>query len=132
MVPVVHCLKFVLFTAKFHCTQTCSVNLALGCIFSYDGHHRSGTRCCPVLVGGPENPLIPRINNVSGCHPCVHNMSALLFAVASITHCVFNWKPMTRHIRNAGRTVLTREAGAALVLVLAVVGLFAGHALRVR
>lgn len=72
VVPVVHCLKFVLFTAKFHCTQACNINLALGCIFSYDGHHTYGTLCCPVPVERPENPLIPRISSVSGRHPCVH------------------------------------------------------------
>jgi hypothetical protein len=62
----------------------------------------------------------------------VHNMSAVLFTVAAITHGVLNWKPMVRHIRNAAHTVLTREAGTAVLLVIAVVGLFAGHTLRVR
>jgi hypothetical protein len=62
----------------------------------------------------------------------VHNMAATLFAFASAAHIVLNWKPLMRHSRKAAQMVLTKEAGAAIVVVLGLVGLFAGHALHVR
>ena len=62
----------------------------------------------------------------------VHNMAATLFVLASAAHIVLNWKPLVRHCRKSAQMMLTKEAGAALAVVLGVVGLFAGHALHVR
>lgn len=62
----------------------------------------------------------------------VHNMSAVLFTVACVTHCTLNWKPIVRHLHSTARAMLTKEATVALALVIAVVGLFARHAFLVR
>ncbi len=62
----------------------------------------------------------------------VHNMSAVLFTTACVAHCVLNWKPLIKHIHTAAHSLISREAGMALALVLSVVGLFAGHALHAR
>jgi hypothetical protein len=62
----------------------------------------------------------------------VHNMAATMFVLASAGHIVLNWKPLVRHSRKAVHMMLTKEAVAALAVVLGVVGLFAGHALHVR
>jgi hypothetical protein len=54
------------------------------------------------------------------------------FVFASAAHIVLNWKPLVHHSRKAAQMMLTKEAGAALAVVLGIVGLFAGHALHIR
>lgn len=62
----------------------------------------------------------------------VHNMAATLFTLASLAHVGLNWKALVRHTRAAARVVVSREAGLAVLVVLGMVGLFAGHALHAR
>ncbi len=58
----------------------------------------------------------------------VHNMSALLFSLAAITHILIHRRVLLCYARNARSIVISREALSAAVLVLGLVGLFASHA----
>ncbi len=62
----------------------------------------------------------------------VHNMSALLATVFGIWHLILNRRPLLRYAREAQRVLASKEALAALGLVMGVVGLFAAHAFAVR
>jgi hypothetical protein len=62
----------------------------------------------------------------------VHNMAATLFTVAAVAHIVLNWRPLVRHGKKIAGAMITKEAGAAVGVVLGVVSLFAMHALHVR
>jgi ferredoxin len=62
----------------------------------------------------------------------VHNMAGILFLIFAIIHVTLNWRPLVHHVRRTAEIVLSKEAIVAVVLVLAVVGLFAMHAFHVR
>ncbi len=62
----------------------------------------------------------------------LHNGSAILFAVCAILHIVLNWKSLRLYLRRAGTVMISREAFAALALLLAFVGLISSHAFHVQ
>ena len=64
----------------------------------------------------------------------VHNMSALLFFVAALTHVALNWSALLRHIatRTSEFFRFRKEMLIALLVVIVVVGIFSSHALHVR
>jgi len=60
----------------------------------------------------------------------VHNSAATLFVLFAIMHVTFNWKALSHYLRNMRKYFPSREALAAIGLVILVVGLFASHALH--
>jgi hypothetical protein len=62
----------------------------------------------------------------------VHNMAATLFVIFGIMHVTFNWKALSHYILGLKESLPSREALAAIGLVILVVGVFASHALHVR
>jgi hypothetical protein len=62
----------------------------------------------------------------------VHNISALLFTIFSVTHIVINRKTLIRYAVKAKGIAMSKEAIAAFILIVAVVGLFALHAFHVK
>lgn len=62
----------------------------------------------------------------------VHNMTAFLFSVMMIMHVIYNRKTLIGYIKNYRSITISKEAIYALVLVLAIVGLFSSHALHIR
>ncbi len=94
-----------------------------------------------LLIAGAMLPVSGIMNHQLQMEPmttarhfwmAVHNMAATLFTLASLAHISLNWRPLVRHSRAAARVMLSKEAGFAVLVVLGVVGLFAGHALHVR
>jgi ferredoxin len=62
----------------------------------------------------------------------VHNVSALLFAIAAILHIKSNLGPLKNYLGIAKGMLVSREALAAVLLVAGAVTLFASHAFHVR
>jgi len=62
----------------------------------------------------------------------VHNIAATLFIIFGFMHVTFNWKALSHYIVGLKKSVPSREALAAISLVILVVGVFASHALHAR
>jgi ferredoxin len=62
----------------------------------------------------------------------VHNVSALLFTCAAISHVVIHRHALMHYAKGAQRVLITKEAAAALGVLFFVVGFFSMHALHVK
>ncbi len=62
----------------------------------------------------------------------VHNMAAMLFCFSSIVHVILNRRALAIYARKAAGVMLSKEALAAVVLIVGIVGLFTSHAFHVR
>jgi len=62
----------------------------------------------------------------------VHNISAILFTIFIILHLFYNWRSLIHYIRKAKGLVISKEALAAITLVVIIVSLFSSHAFHVR
>ena len=62
----------------------------------------------------------------------VHNMSALLFGVFAVLHISLNWRVLIHYAQKVKSISVSKEAFAAVTLVLCLVGLFSLHAFHVR
>lgn len=58
----------------------------------------------------------------------VHDMTAILFTISVVIHIYYNWNSLKKYINNAQNLKISKEAIAAFVIVLAIVGLFSSHA----
>ncbi len=62
----------------------------------------------------------------------VHNMAGFLFTVLAICHIVINRRALGHYLKKLPKPLFSKEAIAALLLVLGIIGLFASHAFHVR
>ncbi len=64
----------------------------------------------------------------------VHNISALIFLIATVIHLTFNWNAITKYIvtKTSEYFRFRKELILALAIIIAIVGLFSSHALHVR
>jgi uncharacterized iron-regulated membrane protein len=62
----------------------------------------------------------------------VHNMSALLFTLFAVIHVSLNWRSLVHYAKKAKGFIMSKEAVAAIALIVCVVGLFASHAFHVQ
>ena len=62
----------------------------------------------------------------------VHNMSALLFSIFAVLHVSLNWRALLHYAQRVKGIVISKEALAAIVLVVCLVGVFSSHAFHVR
>ena len=94
-----------------------------------------------LFVTGLALPVSGIMNHALGFEPLsparhfwmsVHNMSALLFIICSVLHIGLNWRALLRSMKNARHVVVSREALAAILLLLIVVGAFSSHAFHVH
>ena len=60
----------------------------------------------------------------------VHDMAAILFTISVVIHVYYNWHSLIKYINNAKNIKISREAIAAILIVLVIVGLFSSHALH--
>ena len=60
----------------------------------------------------------------------VHNMSAVLFTVFAIVHIIYNWHVLTNYSKRTKEIILSKEAIAAIIIVIFIVGIFSTHALH--
>ena len=60
----------------------------------------------------------------------VHNVAAILFILFIIIHISYNWRILVKYSKNVGTIIISKEALAAIVLVIFIVGLFSMHALH--
>lgn len=58
----------------------------------------------------------------------VHDMAAIIFTVCVIIHLYYNWGSLIRYINKAKNLKVSKEAFAAFVIVMIIVGLFSSHA----
>lgn len=58
----------------------------------------------------------------------VHNMSALLFFMAALTHVTFNWNALTKYLakKTTEHFQFRKEMMIALLMVILIVGLYIG------
>lgn len=61
----------------------------------------------------------------------VHNVAAILFAIFTIIHISYNWKVLIHYANKAKEITISKEAVAALTLVIIIVGLFSLHAFHI-
>ncbi len=61
----------------------------------------------------------------------VHDAAGLLFVIFAILHILYNWRALLHYAKKAKERFLTKEALAAIVLVILVVGLISSHAFHV-
>ncbi len=62
----------------------------------------------------------------------IHNMSATLFSISAILHVCLNRRALGNYLVRVKSLVLSKEAVAAVVLVVGIVGVFASHVFHVR
>jgi len=62
----------------------------------------------------------------------VHNVAAILFTLAALTHIVTNWRALLHYAKKVHGVVVSKEAALAALLVLGVVGLIATHAFHAQ
>ena len=60
----------------------------------------------------------------------VHNVAAILFILFMIIHISYNWRLLIKYSKNVGASIISKEAMAAIFLVIFIVGLFSMHALH--
>ena len=60
----------------------------------------------------------------------VHDMAAILFTISVVIHVYYNWHSLVKYIKKARTISVSKEAFAALIVVLVIVGLFSTHALH--
>lgn len=58
----------------------------------------------------------------------VHDMAAILFTISVVIHIYYNWHSLTKYIKKPRNIKISKEALTALIIVLAMVGLFSAHA----
>ncbi len=58
----------------------------------------------------------------------VHDVSGILFTIFAITHIIFNWRSIKNYLSNFKKAVISKEALAAISLVIFVTALIASHA----
>jgi hypothetical protein len=94
-----------------------------------------------LFITGLSLPVSGIMNHSLGFEPLTparhfwmsaHNMSGVLFIICAVFHIVLNWRALLRHMKNARHVVISREALAAILLLLVVVGAFSSHAFHVR
>ncbi len=61
----------------------------------------------------------------------VHNSAAILFLIMAIIHIIYNRRMLMKYLKAAGHIAISREALAAIALVVILVGLFSMHAFHV-
>lgn len=61
----------------------------------------------------------------------VHDMAAILFTISVVIHIYYNWHSLIKYINNARKITISREAIFAIIIVLAIVGLFSTHAFHI-
>lgn len=60
----------------------------------------------------------------------VHDMAAILFTISVVIHVYYNLHSLIKYINKAKNIKISREAIAAILIVLVIVGLFSTHALH--
>jgi hypothetical protein len=58
----------------------------------------------------------------------IHNMAAFLFVFFAILHMSLNWRALIHYVKQAKEVMITREALAAIMLVVTIVVVFSSHA----
>ncbi len=61
-----------------------------------------------------------------------HDVAAILFAVFSVIHIVFNRRLLLNYIKKAKSIIVTKEAVLAALLIVFIVGFISMHAFHVR
>jgi len=84
--------------------------------------------CLP--VSGLINHLLANEPMTLGKHlwMTIHNIAGILFLVFAILHISLNWNILIKYIQKAMGIVISREALAAIALIVLIVGLFSSHA----
>jgi hypothetical protein len=62
----------------------------------------------------------------------VHNIAAFLFVILAIIHISYNWRVLMNYIKNTKRGRISKEAIAAIALVIILVGLISSLAFHNR
>ncbi len=62
----------------------------------------------------------------------IHNTAALLFTIAAVYHSIANRNALVHYLRKIQSAAVSREALAAILIVLGLVGLIASHTLLIR
>ncbi len=60
----------------------------------------------------------------------VHNMAAILFTICVVIHIYYNWNSLVKYLNKAKNLKVSKEAIAAFVIVVVIIGLFSSHALH--
>ncbi|MCK9423228.1 MAG: DUF4405 domain-containing protein [Bacteroidales bacterium] len=61
----------------------------------------------------------------------VHDIAGILFVIFSILHISFNWRTLLNYAKKAKEMFISKEALAAIVLVIIIVGVISSHALHI-
>lgn len=62
----------------------------------------------------------------------VHNSAAVLFAIFAILHISYNWRVLMNYAKKVKEIAISKEAIAAFVLVIILVGLISSHAYHIQ
>lgn len=60
----------------------------------------------------------------------VHNVEAILAMLFTTIHLSYNWRIMVKYSKNIAKVTVSKEAIAAIIMVIFIVGLFSLHALH--
>jgi hypothetical protein len=61
----------------------------------------------------------------------IHNMSAVLFVIFIVIHLSYNWVSLMKYSRKIGDIIISKEALAAILLVICIVGIFSMHVFHI-
>jgi hypothetical protein len=93
-----------------------------------------------LLVSGIGLPFSGLMNHFTGFDPMttarhfwmsVHDISGILFTIFAITHIILNWRSIKNYAVNLKGIIISREALAAISIVIIITALIASHAFHV-
>ncbi len=61
-----------------------------------------------------------------------HNSAAIIFIIFAIIHISYNWRILINYTKRAKKVFISKEALAAIALVVVIIGLVASHVFHVR
>jgi hypothetical protein len=61
----------------------------------------------------------------------VHDIAGILFVIFSVLHISYNWRTLLNYAKKAKKIFISKEALAAIILVILVVGLISSHTFHV-